>query len=203
VLAWGIFAFSVAVAGVGVLIAVQSGPWPLPGFLGTSTNRVSALVLELLFPLVGAVIVTHRPRNLVGWLLLIPGGLASLANVTLIYAVQALVLDPGSLPLGAFAAWLDLWAWMTILPLLLVLLLVYPTGTFLSPRWRGLAWGCVVGGITAGAVVATATWPYRGRELLVSRDALPQLQAARAFAFVYFALALTAVGLALISLVLR
>jgi hypothetical protein len=202
-LAWGIFAFSVAVAGAGIAIAARSGPAPLPGFLGTSTDRVTALVLELLFPLVGAVIVSHRPRNLVGWLLLIPGALASLANLTLIYAVQALVIDPGSLPFGSVAAWGETWFWLTILPLLLVLLLVYPSGGFLSPRWRGLAWGCVLGGIAAGAAVAIIAWPYRGRELLVSRDVLPELQTARAVTLVFFSLALAAMAFALASLVLR
>jgi hypothetical protein len=202
-LAWGIFAFSVAVAGAGIAIAARSGPAPLPGFLGTSTDRVTALVLELLFPLVGAVIVSHRPRNLVGWLLLIPGALASPANLTLIYAVQALVIDPGSLPFGSVAAWGGTWFWLTILPLLLVLLLVYPSGGFLSPRWRGLAWGCVLGGIAAGAAVAVIAWPYRGRELLVSRDVLPELQTARAVTLVFFSLALAAMAFALASLVLR
>jgi hypothetical protein len=160
-----------------LVIATRGGPNPLPGSIGNRFEQMTAMFLQLSFPLVGALIVAHRPRNVVGWLLIFPPAMLLLANLGVIYASQALIVDPGSLPFGALASWTNGWTWVVTLPVLPVLLLVYPTGSPRSPRWRWVAWSAVLMGVVVGIVGAVFTWPHRGRELLVSLEELtPELR---------------------------
>jgi two-component system, NarL family, sensor kinase len=93
------------------------------------------------FSLVGALILTQRPTNALGPLLA-GGGLASaVGGAAGEYATRALVVAPGSLPAGQFAAWLtDL----TMVPVAGVFIGIvpqlFPDGRAFSPRWRPGAW---------------------------------------------------------------
>jgi hypothetical protein len=113
-----------------------------------------ALVLAFTaFMVVGAVIVAHRPGNLVGWIFSAIGLLAATGVLAMEYAEYALVTRPGSLPGGTLAAWFQWW-WLPMLGLVLVFtLLLFPTGRLPSARWRPVA---VLGaaGIVAVAVLS-------------------------------------------------
>jgi hypothetical protein len=85
---------------------------------------------------VGAVVASRRPRHPVGWLLL---GL-ELSVVALgiadAYAAYGLLARPGSLPGARWAAvYLDE-SWVILSTLLGFVLLLTPTGSLPSPRWR-------------------------------------------------------------------
>ena len=87
---------------------------------------------------VGALIVSRRSRNSVGWILV--GGALSLAVVLTAtpYAWVALEAHPGSLPGGAWAAlasslWPVFFAWP------LTIAFVFPDGRLPSSRWRPYA----------------------------------------------------------------
>jgi hypothetical protein len=110
-----------------------------------------ALVLAFTaFMVVGAVIVAHRPGNLVGWVFSAIGLLSSAGVVAMEYAEYALVTRPGSLPGATVAAWLQWW-WLPVLGLILVFtLLLFPTGRLPSARWRPVA------ALGAAGVVAVA-----------------------------------------------
>jgi hypothetical protein len=203
-LAWVVFVFCLVLAAGAVVITGLGGPGPLPAEFGYQNERVISLLLELSFPLVGALIVSHRPRNLVGWLLLLPPAILVLANAASIYAIQALVIDPGSVPFGAIASWTNGWIWVVTLPTLPILLLLYPSGTLLSPRWRWVAWSNVLVGVVVGIVGAVLTLPYRGRDLLVSIDNLsPELRWGSVLILSFLWFIVTSAGVALVSLVLR
>jgi hypothetical protein len=89
------------------------------------------------FMVVGALIVTHRPGNAIGWLFSAIALLAFTGGLTAEYATYALVTRPGSLPGATFAAWYASWPWYPTLVLALVFTpLLFPTGHLLSPRWR-------------------------------------------------------------------
>ena len=87
---------------------------------------------------VGALIVARRPRNPIGWILVL-GGL-SLAAVLAAepYAWAALEAHPETLPGGSWAALVSsLWPVFFAWPLALVF--VFPDGRLPSRRWRPFA----------------------------------------------------------------
>jgi signal transduction histidine kinase len=87
---------------------------------------------------VGALIATRRPRNPIGWILVL--GALSLAPVLAAspYAWVALRANPGSLPGGSWAALLSsLWPAFFAWPLAVAF--VFPDGRLPSPRWRPYA----------------------------------------------------------------
>jgi hypothetical protein len=107
---------------------------------------------------VGAVLAGRRPRHPVGWLLLAFALSLTANGVAGVYAPYGLQARPGALP---GAAWVAMYYPATALVafacLGLVLLLV-PTGSPPSPRWRWWAW------LTVGALaVLLLTMPLAPR----------------------------------------
>src|SRR5689334_6358095 len=97
-------------------------------------------VVTLAIPVVGFVLASRRPRNRVGWLLLVAGLALGLGGFLAQYGLHALVADPGSLPAGRAAAWLSNWIWVIPLAMLAFVFLLFPTGQLRSRRWRPAAW---------------------------------------------------------------
>ena len=93
------------------------------------------------FPTVGAVIVAHQPRNRIGWLCCTVGLLVGPAFFAQDYAWYTLVHRPGSLPGGLAMAWLSQWPLLVAFGLMVTfLLLLFPDGRLVSPRWRIVVW---------------------------------------------------------------
>lgn len=88
---------------------------------------------------VGGLIAARRPQHPIGWLLLASGLLVSLAQFAGQYAYYTLVTRPGSLPWGQAMLWLAGWPNNAGFVLVVFLLLLFPTGRLLSPRWRPVA----------------------------------------------------------------
>jgi hypothetical protein len=98
---------------------------------------------------VGAVLASRRPRHPVGWLLL-----AMAASVVVLgwcdaYAAYGLLARPGSLPAADWAALYVNQSWVVLSTLLGFVLLLTPTGSLPSPRWRWWARLVVVGTVAA------------------------------------------------------
>ena len=88
------------------------------------------------FTLLGALILSRQPSNLVGWLLMVPGALGVLSWPAESYLHSlATSQPPASLPL-LLAAWFTTWHWVVLIFPLLLIPLVFPTGRPPSPRWR-------------------------------------------------------------------
>jgi hypothetical protein len=115
------------------------------------------------FALVGAVVAAHRSANPIGWLFLAIGLSGALGVVSNEYVHYALVVDPGALPGGPIAAWLSAWTWWPAYGLVPLVLLVFPDGRLLSPRWRWAAWlaGSGVAVMTLGIAASTLGDPVR------------------------------------------
>lgn len=140
------------------------------GFLLRVLNDSDFAVWDQLFervtwgacPTVGAVIVAHQPRNRIGWLCCTVGLLVGPAFFAHDYAWYALVHPPGSLPGGLAMAWLSQWPSVVAYGLVVTfLLLLFPDGRLVSPRWRIVAWGgrrrpCWLVGLDC--VCARAAW---------------------------------------------
>jgi hypothetical protein len=115
-----------------------------------------ALWFDLVSPLAlavpGAVLVGYRPANPIGWILAAMGLSAGLSVVLGEYGYYALHANPGSVPGGTLALWLQTLVWFPPIGLVPLLVLLVPNGSPPSPRWRPLVWV----GVAAMAVVMVA-----------------------------------------------
>ena len=130
---------SIVSAGLAVvLVAVaqsRSSDPRLGSFVGGSTDSLTALT----FSVVGLLIATRRPRNLVGWAFVVAGFALGFGNALIQYAYLALAPDTGlNLPAGRASLSIGAGNWTLLLISLFVLLLLFPQGTFPSSRWRWL-----------------------------------------------------------------
>lgn len=87
------------------------------------------------FTLSGALIVSRLPRNVIGWLLLVPGVLFPISGLAAEW-LGAQGPPQQVAPLVFFALWFSATSWVFIIFPVLHLMLVFPTGRLLSPRWR-------------------------------------------------------------------
>ena len=90
---------------------------------------------------VGAVVASRRPANLVGWLFLFGALLFTLPTLADEYAVYGILMAPAAMPLAYAAAWYSN-ATEFIGPVLIFVLipLYFPTGRPVSRRWNIVAW---------------------------------------------------------------
>jgi hypothetical protein len=127
----------------------------------------AVVVLVVSFSVVGALILSHRPENTIGWIFCAAALFQALSEFGLEYATYSLITRPGALPLGAEMSWLADWIWALGLGLILVFLpLCFPDGRPPSRRWRPVAW---LGGLAIGLIsvpVPILTWPERGTTVL-------------------------------------
>lgn len=125
----------------------------------TQPIMVIYLLLASNLLVVGAVITTRRPENVIGLLLLGAGILATLPFSGVVYGNLDAELGGGRLPFVPFVVWLSNWASGTVLGALAVLLpLVFPSGRLLTPRWRVVviaAW-LAIGGATFQAAFSSS-----------------------------------------------
>jgi hypothetical protein len=155
---WSSWAVSLVLGLASVLLLVLTRETPITGgAVPRAMAAVWVLVLVVIVATMGALIVARRPANLIGWSFVAAGLGLALQMFATQYAIYALLADPGSLPGGAWLVWVANWL---ITPAangaLATLLLLFPTGRLLSPRWRPVAW-MVVGWI---ALVAVGNFAY-------------------------------------------
>jgi hypothetical protein len=126
------------------------GGWVLDSFMG---------VAFMSFPAVGALIVTRRPGHRFGWLLLGIGAGAAVLVAASGYTQLALTIWRENSPLATLSAWISEWLWFPLLAMVAIFVfLLFPTGTYPSPRWR---W---VGRLSVLAVgVVTVPSMFQGR----------------------------------------
>lgn len=99
------------------------------------------VLVYLAFATAGALIVSRRARNAIGWLLLGSAACQLLGSLSIHYAVFGLVIYPGSLPGALWVA--PVGGELRAVGFYLIvsfLLLLFPTGGLPSPRWRWFAW---------------------------------------------------------------
>jgi hypothetical protein len=135
--AWGLALAAVALVAVGLVLDGIAAAQHIPG---TGSSWLYPLLFAAVSApaAVGALISAQRPRNPIGWILLV--GALSLAAVVAAtpYAWVALEAHPGALPGGSWAAlvsslWPAFFAWP------LAVAFVFPDGRLPSPRWRPYA----------------------------------------------------------------
>jgi signal transduction histidine kinase len=125
-LAWTLAGMSLVLAVAGIALAAW---WSVP-------LDALAAIHALTVPVVGGLVVSRRPRNAVGWVLIAIGAAQAIATIALPYAVVGLDLRPRGLPAASFIAWLSDWAWIPGHALAVAFLpLLVPDGHLPSRRW--------------------------------------------------------------------
>src|SRR5215212_7697669 len=162
---------SAALAVASLILALLNGRTLGEIFLTWGPSIASLAVVTVSFSVVGALIASHRPENPIGWIFLAVGFFYGLLSAGDLYAIYALLTNPGALALGAEASWLGQWIWAPGLGLILVFLpLLFPDGHPPSPRWLPVGW---LGGLSIVlAVVSSAIllWPERGPALVTGDE---------------------------------
>jgi hypothetical protein len=132
-LAWSLLTVAVALVAGGLVLGVASHPQtPLYEFW------LTVALISPTFATLGALIVSRRAENAIGWLFLAVGVGGGVQLFCGQYATVALSSE--ALPGGAVAGWLSTLVQTSVVISMLFLVLLFPTGRLLSPRWRPVAW---------------------------------------------------------------
>jgi hypothetical protein len=134
-LAWSLAALAALLFAAGVALSLSS--------VGLRTKATWALVPAIIagFSIVGVLIASRQPRNPIGWLFCGIGVAGSLMSLSHGYAEFWLDGQAASTTLGETAIWYSDVSWAPVmLPAATFLLLLFPDGRLLSPRWRPVAW---------------------------------------------------------------
>ena len=151
-LAWFLWMVAVAFVASGLVLGVAARPQtPLYEY------SLTVALISPIFATLGALIVSRRPGNVIGWIFLLPGVGGGIQMFSGQYATTALHSE--ALPGGAVAAWLSTLAQTSIVLSVLFLILLFPTGRLLSPRWRPLAWIAGTAMVVSVGALALAPGP--------------------------------------------
>ena len=161
------------VSGVGVTIGILAlvyGALNYRSLAEVLTGVAPQALWAMSFPLVGAVIATHRPHNPLGWMFLVIGISQGLVSFGGQYASYVFRTAPGAGPGGELAVWVSQWVWAPGLGLLLTFVpLLFPDGRLPSRRWRPVAWLSAIPIVVIPVSTAIVLWPWRGPALLDPR----------------------------------
>jgi len=146
-LSWSLAGLSVAmfVATYPLFVLARSAQVPSSWDADLSVGKFVGGVPFLIFPLVGALIASRRPRNPIGWILLADGLLWMVTGMMDYYGVYG-VGEPGSVPFPVIVAGINNFMWVPAVGLLgTYVFLLFPDGRLPSRRWRPLSW--LAGGV--------------------------------------------------------
>jgi len=129
--AW--FAVAVLALAGAVLTVVASGPLTTSDTISNFATAPAAV----LYATLGALVV-RRAGNVIGWFVLGVGAGTAVMGSASAYAVLG-IAHPGTLPAPELMAVLAEWSFVPVFTAIIFMLLLFPSGTLPSPRWRPFA----------------------------------------------------------------
>ncbi|NKQ36009.1 MAG: hypothetical protein HF973_10400 [Chloroflexi bacterium] len=145
--------FLLATAGLplmGWLVQLGCDPYSINQ---ASTRLISGIISSLSFAILGTLIFLYRPENRIGWLSLgIAFALSASSTIDLYVAcgLEGIIAAPGQ----GMAAWiLYSHGMLFVFPIVILLPMLFPTGRFLSPRWRWAMVACLIGLLVTGTLL--------------------------------------------------
>ena len=118
----------------------DSTVWPSVGNFLDVFRYVAFGMIPIVFAVLGALIISRQPHNVIGWLLLIPAFAFTVPAETYVNRFTSAPPVPSILLL--LALWMSNWGWLLLIFPILFIPLLFPTGRPPSSRWR---WLVVVG----------------------------------------------------------
>jgi two-component system, NarL family, sensor kinase len=129
-LAWMLAGVSVILSLVGLALLLRNGVSWLEAHPDDGVNGI-------IYPVVGALILSRRRGHPIGWLFIAIG----LATATAIFSAQHAI---AGLPGAGVTEWIGRWVWLLGVPLIpTVVVLLFPDGRLPSSRWRPVLWAGV------------------------------------------------------------
>ncbi|HEV2010825.1 MAG TPA: hypothetical protein VGS17_07355 [Candidatus Limnocylindria bacterium] len=154
-LAWAALGFELLVVVMGAIVKAVGPTTPFE--LDTQLVNVFALSI-VAFGLLGALIVTRRPENRLGWVFTAIAFVHALGYLAAVLAGYLVYRGPTPEPVGVMLAWLFIWsANLHYVPSGTFVFLLFPDGRLPSRRWRSVV--VLTLASTVGLAVATATLP--------------------------------------------
>ena len=149
------------------LIICLSTIWSWVGLLSQGDSRSAlylagealiSLVAPVVFAIVAALIVSRQPRNILGWVLMVPVGLYVVGGPIASYIERLAPSPPEPTVPILLMAWFNGWNWLLLIFPLLLILLLFPNGQPPTPRWR---WVGVAAIVWAALFVLLAALPQQ------------------------------------------
>jgi signal transduction histidine kinase len=192
VVAVGVVTTAMMVAGIVLMFVDRDAEIPSEAASWSITDVLDAVV-NLIAPALGTILVLRRPGNRIGWLILVAASVLGLTLFAGAYATHAVLVEPGSLPGGLFAAWISNSLWPIPFASLILLFLWFPTGSVPSRRWRPVqAFAFVLFGALEVLAIVTATGAWN--DPIANEEAVAgtaRVIVVAFFLFVAFALPIT------------
>jgi MFS family permease len=196
---------------VGLIVLVNAGAiW-----LGLIDRHVQSLVATFMFAvvtigfaIVGGLIVSRERSNSFGWLFIGMAVFLSVPhNLAQNYAVYALAVSSDQLPGARAALWIASSAFDTVFVMLMTLLvLLFPDGRPLTPRWRIVVIATVasgIGGVAGGFTAMTYSAPLADQTNPLEVSGQPWSGLIAVVQAVSFIVSLAAFVLSVVAIVLR
>jgi hypothetical protein len=128
-------------AGTVVLVGVMV---PLAAGREQAFDTVLYATLPLVLGVVGTLIASRHPGNLIGWMLC---GLALWGAVAELGEAYGYVAAERGLPGGVAGEWLISWSWIVDVTAWVVVVLLFPNGRLPGRRWRPVIWTSLAGAV--------------------------------------------------------
>ncbi len=153
-LAWFLAGLAVLFGALFLLLLIFNSADPR---VDTYDYWLAGAIMAIVFPVVGALMVSRYPANALGWVFCVIGLSIGAGDLASEYATYALFTEPGSLPRGVIAAWIGSFVGNVGLGSMALVLLLFPDGRPPSRRWRPVVW--LTGSVIVVATVSFAFMP--------------------------------------------
>ncbi len=142
-LAWALcgIVISLAVGLFGIQLLGSDGQ---DNVFRVADDALFSLAMPVVTAIVAALIVSRQPRNVVGWLLMVPVGLFLVGEPLVTYIERLAPSLTAPTPPIVFAVWFSGWSWVLLIYPLLLIMLLFPNGRPPTPRWRWVGMAAIV-----------------------------------------------------------